>query len=362
MRIKIQDFQSIKQADIDVDGFTVITGANNSGKTAVIRAVKGVVSNTGGATFVRHGAKHTSVSLEYPKAGRVIWQKGARGINRYQIDGKPFDNVGRTVPDEVAAKGIYPIQVGDKKLWPQIASQIIGQVFLLDDMGWVVAEAISDVTRVTALNKALKRSDSDRRSADAELKVRKHDHAGLLRDLQQFDGFEEVEEIVSVLERQITYGQKVVAALEKLEGLAEQIGVAQERVNKYTEVEEIEILPEETVVRAQKLERMAGQLESLELQMQRTQEKITKYEGILAEAVELDLGELEAKANKINQGIERLEDSGDRIAQALQQISHIEATQAQSEASLAKVEQEIKAILGDLEECPVCGSVVSEEQ
>lgn len=361
LRIKIKDFQSIKQADLEVRGFTVITGPNNSGKTAVIRAVRGALSNAGGASFVRHGAKHTSVTLEFPEGGTVTWQKGNRGINRYSIDGKPFDNVGRAVPDEVGDKGIFPIQVGDKKLWPQIASQIVGQVFLLDEMGWVIAEAISDVTRVSALNKALKRSESDRRSAESELKIRKQDEQKLLEELRQFDGFEAVEEITRVLEKQVKYGNKIVTALERLEWLRGQMVQARRRVDRYEGIEEIDVPTDERVQRLQKMERTIDYLESLSGQMAAKQGEIRRYEQTLEGAVDLDLSEQEDRANRAAQAIRRLEDTRQRFVAAVDDVAHLEGVLTDKEAQLSKVNRAIKQILGDLEECPVCGSVVVEE-
>lgn len=360
LRIKIEDFQSIKNADLEVDGFTVITGSNNSGKTAVIRAVRGAVSNAGGASFVRHGASHTSVSLEFQEGGRLIWQKGDRGINRYQIDGKPFDNIGRTVPEEVERKGIIPVQVGDKKLWPQIASQIVGQVFLLDEMGWVVAEAISDITRVTALNKALKNAESDRRRANTELKIRQQDHQIIKKELARFSGFEEVEEIVGVLEKQVTYGHKLVEALAKLEWLQEQMGRAHSKVNQLSGIEEIEIPPEERFTYLQKLIHNIDRLETTQTQMQQAHTQIQHYETILAQVVELDLHDLEEKADKLSKGIQRLDGFNTQLERASKTIDQIEVSLNESVANLDRTNQAIRDILGDLQECPVCGSLVLE--
>ena len=57
VRIHVKNFQSIADANLVVDRFTVITGANNSGKTALIRAVQGVFANSSGDAYVRHGTE-----------------------------------------------------------------------------------------------------------------------------------------------------------------------------------------------------------------------------------------------------------------------------------------------------------------
>ncbi len=41
VKVRVKNFQSIREAEVEVKGLTVITGPNNSGKTAFMRAVKG---------------------------------------------------------------------------------------------------------------------------------------------------------------------------------------------------------------------------------------------------------------------------------------------------------------------------------
>ena len=64
MKVTVENFQSIKRAEIDVDGFTVITGPNNSGKTALMRAIRGAFQNAPGSAFIRHGEKECRVEVD----------------------------------------------------------------------------------------------------------------------------------------------------------------------------------------------------------------------------------------------------------------------------------------------------------
>ena len=57
-KVRVQNYQSIEDAEIELEGLTVITGTNNSGNSAVLRAVAGVFSTTRGHHFDSHGAKH----------------------------------------------------------------------------------------------------------------------------------------------------------------------------------------------------------------------------------------------------------------------------------------------------------------
>ena len=65
MKIQVKNFQSIKKAEVEVKGLTVITGPNNIGKSALARAISGVFSNLKGNSFVRKGESHCEVEVEF---------------------------------------------------------------------------------------------------------------------------------------------------------------------------------------------------------------------------------------------------------------------------------------------------------
>jgi DNA repair ATPase RecN len=190
MKIKIENFQSLKDIELDVSGLTILTGSNNTGKSAVIRAVSGVFNNTRGNSFVRYGEKHSTVSVEWSDTEKVTWEKG-KSTNRYTINGKVFDKVGSNAPDELKDLGVYTLKAGGKEVSPQLAPQFTGQVFLLDQPGSVIADCIADSERVVGLNKALKESDKQKRGFSSILKVREGDLQKLDTKLEAYEGLDE---------------------------------------------------------------------------------------------------------------------------------------------------------------------------
>lgn len=199
LRAKIRNFQSLESVDFVIDGLTVVTGANNAGKSAVMRAIRGLFQNSRNAKqFVRHGASQSDVLLDLGDH-TVRWEKSEK-INRYTVDGKVLDKVGAGVPPEVSALGVQPVRVGDLTLWPQIADQFTGQMFLIDQPGSVVAEAISDTERVAKLNGALRSAESDRRSVQQTLKVRQQDLLKSNALVERFVGLDAVLTRVSHVE------------------------------------------------------------------------------------------------------------------------------------------------------------------
>jgi hypothetical protein len=229
LRAKIRNFQSLESVDFVIDGLTVVTGANNAGKSAVMRAIRGLFQNSRNAKqFVRHGASQSDVLLDLGDH-TVRWEKSEK-VNRYTVDGKVLDKVGAGVPPEVSALGVQPVRVGDLTLWPQIADQFTGQMFLIDQPGSVVAEAISDTERVAKLNGALRSAESDRRSVQQTLKVRQQDLLKSQTLVERYVGLDAVLTRVSQLESLQTSLLSTKGHLDTLGGLLSRLSDVQSRL------------------------------------------------------------------------------------------------------------------------------------
>jgi hypothetical protein len=229
VRIRVRNFQSIEDAEIEVSGFTVVTGQNNSGKTATMRAVRGVFENTGGDAFVRNGTDAFSVHLDFGDAV-VTWTKGPKVKPTYVVGGKTI-NPGRAVPDEVRSLGVAPVQAGSGEVWPQIAPQFTGQVFLLDMPGSAVAEVVSDVARVSKLTEALRYADSDKRAANAELKLRRRDRDDARAEVARFDGLDAAADVCATASDAMAEVVRVGADLAAARALAARVAAARRSVH-----------------------------------------------------------------------------------------------------------------------------------
>ena len=174
VKIGVKNFQSIRDAEIEVNGFTAIKGQNNSGKSAFMRAVRYAFQNQKGSSYVRNGEENCSVHVEVG-GHSLVWEKGSSVKPSYTIDEQSPIFPGQAIPEELGVFNIGPISAGGREVWPQFAPQFTGQVFLIDLPGSVLAESISDVDKVSILNQALRDSESDRRQASSTLKVRRSD-------------------------------------------------------------------------------------------------------------------------------------------------------------------------------------------
>jgi exonuclease SbcC len=390
----IQNFQSIEDAEIVVDGFTVITGSNNTGKTALVRAILGAFQNTRGHRYVRHGAKQCTVSLEFDSGDKLKWEKG-KGVNRYVINGKTYDKVGAGVPDAVAELGVFPLAIGGHTLWPQIAKQFDGQVFLLNQPGSVLAEAVADVERVGVLNRALRDAQRDQRSTESTLKVRREDRKAARERVEAFEDLGDVDTLVKQIEERYAHIKKIAATRSKLVDLHTRLEEAKETVRRLEGVEDID-LPDLSAAKEQVSE--VTKLRPLKRDLDQAQQEAERL-GVLGD---LTLPSTKALAKQVREvmalrgldrslasargwvwrmeGIEGITtdvdmSKGDKYVRALTKLREYQATLdkaadrrrqvaediRQLETEHAEVVKTIEQTLGDLEECPICGAVTAHE-
>ena len=173
MKLKVDNFQSIKSAEIEVKGLTVITGENSIGKSALARAFNGVFTNLRGDAHVRNGESHSSVLVTFDDGNEVLWEKGKK-VNRYVVNGKEISKVGSGVPDEVKELGVTSVKVDGKEVYPQIAKQF-QNIFLIDLPPSALSSALSDVEMIQQLEEASSKARSEVRDIKSRMKVKRED-------------------------------------------------------------------------------------------------------------------------------------------------------------------------------------------
>jgi exonuclease SbcC len=233
VKIRVKNFQSLEDAQLEVSGLTVVTGSNNSGKTALLRAVRGVFANTGGMSMLRHGTDVFNVNVDFGDAD-VTWSKGTKIRPTYTIGGKTIAP-GRDVPSEVRSLGVQPIKAGTSDVWPQIAPQFTGQVFLLDQSGANLAEALSDVDRVGRLSDALRLAETDRRQAASDIKLRRKDLEEARLHEAKFVGLPSAEAAATAVQEALQAVRALSADVETVRVLQASLEASRARLARLTE-------------------------------------------------------------------------------------------------------------------------------
>lgn len=352
VRVHVTNFQSIREATIEIDGFTVVTGTNNTGKTALQRAVKGVFQNTPGTSFIREGETTCQVTLDLGDH-TVSWSKGTGKKDRptYIIDGGAPIYPGQGVPEEVVALGVAPLQAGGQEIWPTIAPQFTGQIFLLDKPGSVVAEAVADVERVGQLNRALTKAESDRRAAATTLKVRETDMVNLEAQANRYQGLDEAVQSVQSLEVSHQTIQKLYRAIQGLLDIQSRLASARGHVARLAPVEGIQTPSAQD---AQDLAKQLGVLQALNHRLKKAQQEVRRYSGADKVLSVVD----ETVCRRLLDGLKVVRGLSDRLQTARQKVKTVEQEIVAAQTAAVAADQEFHAALAAVGQCPTCGVFV----
>lgn len=416
LHVRVRNFQSIKDASVVIDGFTALTGTNNAGKSALFRAIKGVFTNPA-PSFVRHGAKHSTVEItDKTNDLYVKWEKGG-GKNDYELrtaEGtERFVKVGKTgaPPRVLEAFGVGSLQAGNAVLWPQFAEWKSGPLFLLDKPGSAIADGVANIDRITVLNKALKACESDRRQTVSTLKLRKTDQERIEEQLVTFEGLDEVVMALDELQAQREQAERVKAGREKLVSLRRQYKEAREQVDALDGFDEVaasvpgkervresrdlgqelqeywklqrdlrdarervealkklgdvgnQIPSQEVLTGLQRLQEGLQRLVQLRDRLVPLQEEIVKLREAAEIARESKLGDdtVLKKANQLRQILKWIYGMRTEIQSSRDLIEGYEEELKEKHEELRTLLDALGSVLEDYDECPLCGQAIEHE-
>jgi len=192
MRINIKNFQSISEADLEIGPVTVLVGASDIGKSAIIRAMSLLHRNSGGLELVKHGTSGLSVEQISDDAPKVSIVKG-KGQNAYCVGTKVFSKVGKDIPPEVSEILKTSELFLDKDL--ALDLNFSGQFappFLLSDSSSVITKAISSLSGINVIYSAIREANSEAQKLKSRGDILSESIKGLLKYDQLYNEAQEV--------------------------------------------------------------------------------------------------------------------------------------------------------------------------
>lgn len=251
-KITIQNFQSHKHTELEpapAGQLTVIVGPSDSGKTAIIRALKWLLYNRPqGDSFTRVGASMAKVALETSK-GTVIRYRSA-GINRYIANQTTLEGFGNDVPLEIQEiTGVQQTMIGDMPLNLNLAEQLDGPFLGSGISDPVRARILGKLAGTEEVDYANKQLGTDLYRRGQDLKRAEEEAARLQEQLKQFEHLPRLRELVAELGQvieQASAGMNQVRGLRSLStALRDKQSQAekwQERLDRLAGVDEVEEL------------------------------------------------------------------------------------------------------------------------
>ncbi len=254
--ITITNFQKHAQLHIDFDPLvTVLVGETDSGKSAVLRAIRWLVTNKpSGTSFLKHGTDDVSVILGVD--GHVVERRRGGGYNTYLLDGSDFHAFNQGVPDEISKiLNISPVSMQSQLDPPFLflltsgdVSRELNSVVNLDSIDSILANLAAEQKRAKTtvqigeerLATAKERLEEMKWVVDADealVDVEGHEALFLVEEenVAALSSLEEglvslqeeqqgLEDFVAQLERVIESGQDIDSAQEEVDALERLLG------------------------------------------------------------------------------------------------------------------------------------------
>jgi DNA repair ATPase RecN len=222
--IRVQNFQSLRDVDVELAPFTVIVGATDSGKSAFFRAISTLISNRRGSDFITYGERLCTITAELEQGTLKLQRGAATKDNFYEVrrgdDTELYSKLSGTVPEEVSKFLRIP-----PKDPINLASQF-DKPYLLDSKEYSPAEAariLGALTNVNILFEGARESNRRKGEASTKLKTRTADAESVAEQLHSYDALERQVEAITRAEKAAEALTKLTAAKASVETLIQDV-------------------------------------------------------------------------------------------------------------------------------------------
>lgn len=341
--VVLRNFQSHKNTKLEfVPGVNYIVGTSDSGKTAIIRALRWVYKNRpSGDAFRSNWGGSTEVIVKTDEG--VVIRRRTDTKNEYEVDGVVLKALRTDVPEEVG----NVLNLQDINFQNQFDKS-----FLLSSTSGAVAEHFSKVANFEKIGKAVRALTSKYQKHVRFLESKKSRITELRELLKGFDYIPEMEKAVVLLETKIRRFKEKKAGVDALVQLTMKIPQIEEKVRKIEclvvlekDVEDIDkkyAIQETLRAKIHSLFRLHNRLIGIE-------EKLNKIQKILnletsVNAIVADL-EKQKRVKEFVRNLERLIDNSKAYEMEINQ----------QRKSISLLEKEYSDNFPEV--CPLCGNI-----
>ncbi len=221
--IDIQNFQSIRSANLTLGDLTVIVGPSSSGKSAFLRAVRAVVSNIRGSDYVSRGSKTSSILVEFEDCS-ISLERG-NGVGRYEVKvpgakAEAYTKLNGGVPEDVT---------NILKVNPELCfAHQFDSPYLLTESGSMVARALGELSSVSTIFSAAREGRRLQLGAQSTLKLRTADLEALVTKAQEFKTLGSDLKRCSEAESYLSKAEELSMKISRLQELISRQGIAEQ--------------------------------------------------------------------------------------------------------------------------------------
>jgi exonuclease SbcC len=223
----VEDFQSHAKTKIELPGpgqLCVIVGPTDSGKTALVRALRLLLYNVpSGVEFIRVGRNMATVAVEMSDGTKVARER-SKSVNRYRIarpgeSAQVFEGFGLSVPLEVqAATGVRVVTIGDSlELALNLSEQLDGPFLGKTVSGPAKAKILGALAGTEEVDAAQRDVGLDLHRAGQDETRLANEIKALDAKIQEYDYLPGLAEQISALEGILAEVKETQARLSALE-------------------------------------------------------------------------------------------------------------------------------------------------
>ena len=343
-KVRIRNFQSHRNTELEFNkGLNVIIGPTDSGKTALIRALKWVITNRpGGDSFRSHWGGETEVGITID--GKAIARRKSNTENSYAMNENLFKAFGQDVPEEIQ----QALKMNEVNLQQQMDSP-----FLLSETPGAVALHFNKVAKLDVIDKALNNVQSNIREITQTITYTEKTIKEKIQDLTKFENLnslefdlERVEKLIEIRERDEMNTKHLSHIVSKIETVQNRISEKEPILSIEKELDGILDLYGKRKVYSIDYQK----LKKLSLELFYKSEEVKKAEIVLLSEKSInDVLQMYQERSKI------LSDLKD-ISKLSKSIEQIKIMSENKEKGLFILEKEFKDNFPDV--CPLCNSEI----
>lgn len=269
-KIKIRNFQSLKDVTITLGKVTILKGASDVGKSAVLRALNAFFTNSFNVEYAHNGDLPCGIAIQ--KNNHVAFgRRTTKGVE-YKFDATVYSKTAKKCPQDILDfLGIHPYQVDvDMSVFFHLQMQY-DSPFLMKESAITVAKIIGRISNLNIVLMAMREMFSKQLELKQEVNFLYNKKKDLVRQQLEFNNFESYDKLfreAEALEEEISKEEDVCNIYEEVVTVGDSFNA---RTRKYKQdskdlefISSFFVLFEQEFNQIQELENLIYTLEELD--------------------------------------------------------------------------------------------------